>query len=790
MSSSRVLLRAAGVSKSYPVEDEVPPGLVAKLARRFRSGTAVEVLRGVDLEIRAGESVGILGRNGAGKTTLLSILGGIVEPTSGAVERFGSVAAILGAGERLQTDLTGVQNAELFCDTLGLDPTARARAVTAIERFAELGDYFRRPLRTYSSGMRARLGFSCAANVEAELIIVDEVLAVGDLEFRQKCLSFIERQQQRGVTYLLVSHSAGAIANMCTRALVLDRGEKLFDGSATDGLGYYRRMLKAARLARALADPEGTGPQAPIGAGGAPEPAADPIEVVSFEHHVPPDGGLRSAFSLRIRANAPIRRPDIRVAISDDKGIGIAGFRTKLDGPQIPDLQAGAEVALRVSYANRLTPGRYFYRLGLASSGDEGERLMHYSDVAGHFDVDGPTRIGLVDLEMRPESVRVSDPDRGHSGRLVAFMHLPGDIEALGPIVAAAAESGDFEPLVMVHSGLYERAPNAPEILSRLGAALVEAEPDAVPAALVAQRGPATWIFGCESSLRPHRPAHELATAARAAGQLTATVQHGFENVGLSFFDDVHGEGVTFASELVLGWSSPDRYPAQTPAATRAKIRPIGRPRLEPQEPAAWPQGAPDPDVAIFENIHWHRYSDSYRRRFLDDVAALCRARPGLQVLVRPHPQGRWLTDRFEGERPSAANLTIADPQAPEWRGVSARETVRRAGVVVTTPSTVALDAAEEGACVAVLAYDLEPDLYAPLVLVRGLEDLLGLVDSGDARAAARDAAGRFVKRMVAAGPAAENALQALRGALADRARASKVAGEPIAALAMAASDP
>lgn len=760
---SPLLLRAQGLGKSYPLDDSPAGGLIKALFRPRNPSAYVEVLKGVDLEVRRGESLAIIGRNGAGKSTLLSILGGVTDATSGNLERFGRVATILGIGERLDENLTGLQNAELFCQTSGVTGQERTAAIRRIEAFADLGDYFRRPLRTYSSGMRGRLGFSCAANVEADLIIVDEVLSVGDADFRQKCLLFIEKQQRSGITYVIVSHSVGLIANLCSRAIVLDSGQKLFDGPAPEAVSFYQRMLREPELRKSLGDSNERS-----------RASQAALELVGLRHEEPePDGDGRHHLVLTIRANASVAKPDIRIAITDQKGIGLAGFRTKLSGPELPDLEPGFELTLRVGYHNRLTPGRYYYRVGLASQSPEGETQLHHYSVAGSFDVGGSPGIGLVDLGMQALGFEIQESGENNvpkSPTIGFFLHLPGDMDALGGLLECAADAADLGAVALVHEALLQSSSRVRAWLSAIKIPTIVAPAMASPAEWLAAAGPAkAWLFGSETSLRPHKTAFDLALAAKAAGARTFSVQHGFENVGLSFFDDVHGHDVRFASDRVLAWSPASWFPSEIPAENRAKIVPVGRAhrrKITLDGLDAWPLGDWRPDVAIFENIHWHRYSEAYRAQFLDNLAALCAARPETTVLVRPHPQGRWLTERFKGSRPHAPNLILADPTGSQWTDVEAHQIVRRAGLVLTTPSTVALDAAEAGVPVAILAYDLDAPLYRPLAEVRNLADMLNLVDDPTARRLAREAAESFVEAVLVPGQAAERGLDVIREAM------------------------
>ena len=187
-----------------------------------------------------------MGRNGAGKTTLLGILGNVIEPTEGTVERFGRIATLLGLTAGFNPNFTGRENAYLFCSIQGLSRRQTDERITNIEAFADLGRYFELPLRTYSSGMQSRLAFACAVHVAADLIIIDETLAVGDANFRMKCYDRIRQMKQEGQSFLLVSHNQNLLANFCTRGIVLEGGKKVFDGVTIEAVEVYKRIRTEA----------------------------------------------------------------------------------------------------------------------------------------------------------------------------------------------------------------------------------------------------------------------------------------------------------------------------------------------------------------------------------------------------------------------------------------------------------------------------------------------------------------------------------------------------------------
>ena len=180
-------------------------------------------LQNVDLEVHRGETLGLIGRNGSGKSTLLQLICGTLSPSLGEVTTHGRVAAMLELGAGFNPEFTGRENVHLAASVLGLSHDEIQDRFEAIAAFAGIGDFMEQPVKIYSSGMYARLAFAVAAHVDADILIVDEILAVGDAAFAQKCMRFIRGFKQNG-TLLLASHDVGAVLNLCDRALWLDRG--------------------------------------------------------------------------------------------------------------------------------------------------------------------------------------------------------------------------------------------------------------------------------------------------------------------------------------------------------------------------------------------------------------------------------------------------------------------------------------------------------------------------------------------------------------------------------------
>jgi lipopolysaccharide transport system ATP-binding protein len=234
------VIELAGVSKSFP------HGGGAKLLRTHfrelfqkRERSDFFALRNVSFRVEDGESLAIVGRNGAGKSTLLSLVAGLTDPVEGSVAVKGRVAALLELGAGFHPDLTGVENLHLNASLLGLSRERTADAYEGILAFADIGDFIYEPIRTYSMGMTMRLAFAIAVNVDPDILIVDEVLAVGDHAFQEKCRERIRGFKEQGKTLLFVSHSGPLVKELCSRALWLERGQILLDGPAAEVLDAY-----------------------------------------------------------------------------------------------------------------------------------------------------------------------------------------------------------------------------------------------------------------------------------------------------------------------------------------------------------------------------------------------------------------------------------------------------------------------------------------------------------------------------------------------------------------------
>ncbi|NBW98093.1 ABC transporter ATP-binding protein [bacterium] len=247
--TSQVVIDVDQLDKSFRFVSDRPETLKTALVKiltlqvKRKPQQKFEVLKNVSFQIRRGDFVGIMGRNGAGKSTLLKLLCGIYTPTAGKIQISDRVAPLIELGAGFNPELSGLENIYLNAAILGFGRAQTKQAVPDILEFCELGQHIHAPVKNYSSGMLVRLGFSIATHLEAPILLVDEVLAVGDVGFQEKCLKKIHELHSKGRTIVLITHSPEAVKQHCNRCIVIDEHTKVFDGAPEEGANLYIRRV-------------------------------------------------------------------------------------------------------------------------------------------------------------------------------------------------------------------------------------------------------------------------------------------------------------------------------------------------------------------------------------------------------------------------------------------------------------------------------------------------------------------------------------------------------------------
>ncbi|SEB00673.1 ABC transporter ATP-binding protein [Leifsonia sp. 21MFCrub1.1] len=328
-------------------------------------------LRDISLDIGTGSTVGLVGHNGSGKSTLLKVIGGIIQPTSGTVRRRGRMAALLELGAGFHPDLTGRENVYLNAAILGLTKAETDQHFDEIVDFSGIGDFIDTQVKFYSSGMYVRLAFAVAVHVDPDLLLVDEVLAVGDEPFQRKCMEKIAQFQHEGRTIVLVSHSAEQVGSLCDRVVVLDGGRIQHDGNPGEGIRILREGYEDERKA-ILRNADGTRRRLAL-------------EVGSFDVEATSDGGTTTLTArLGVDVNEPI--PDWGVGFSIETTLGMRLYNmTTFDELVLPTSTGRHELVFSIPDI-QVGPGQYMINVGL---GDKTGRNFDLATPAGTFEVPG-----------------------------------------------------------------------------------------------------------------------------------------------------------------------------------------------------------------------------------------------------------------------------------------------------------------------------------------------------------------------------------------------------------------
>ncbi len=429
----RPAIELRAVKETFRLYHERPPGLKERLSRGRRSSyTDFNALDGVSLRIKRGESVGIIGHNGSGKSTLLKVLAKILPPDTGTVEINGTVASLLELGAGFHGDLSGRENIYLNGAILGLTRAQVAERFDAIVDFAGMRKFLDTAVRNYSSGMTVRLGFAIAVHVDPEILLVDEVLAVGDADFQKQSLRKMDEFREEGRTIVVVSHDLTAIERFCDRVIVLERGRVVFDGSAQEGVRHYGQLNETA--------PEDSQPATQIGDG-----KVEIADVELSDLSGRPIESILPSTSMRLRVKLEAKE---YVEVCSVGAIVTSGDRdlyevhTTWQGLGIGPLAPGQTATVDIKLSARVLAGHYGISVAVT---DARQRQRHaWAPDVIRFDVQPfPGAAGIVDLDastsvLEGPAVRLREDLAGTGPIPVIKVETPAEGQALRAVPKAA----------------------------------------------------------------------------------------------------------------------------------------------------------------------------------------------------------------------------------------------------------------------------------------------------------------------------------------------------------------
>lgn len=363
--------------------------------------------RHVSFNIARGEAVGIVGQNGAGKSTLLKLVTGTARANEGAVVAGGRISAILELGMGFNPELTGRENCRHAAGLMGYPEAVIERIIPEVEAFAEVGDYFDQPVRTYSSGMQMRVAFGVATAVRPDLLIVDEALSVGDAYFQHKSFDRIRQFREQGTTLLIVSHDRAAVQQLCGRAILLDQGRLIRDGGVEEVMDYYNALIaqrenqtvEVRRLDNGRVRTVSGSGEATVQEISLRNEKGAPVEFVNVGDNV--------QLCVRVQVLAALPRLVLGYMIKDRLGQAIYGTNTHHTGQALENVEAGSTVEYRIHFPMNLGAGTYSIATALVSSDTHLDNNYEWRDLAMIFTVgnlDKPVFIGSAWVPPRIES--------------------------------------------------------------------------------------------------------------------------------------------------------------------------------------------------------------------------------------------------------------------------------------------------------------------------------------------------------------------------------------------------
>lgn len=374
---------------------------------KVRAKTEHWALQNVSFSVAHGEAVGVVGQNGAGKSTLLKLITGTLRATTGTLTVSGRIAAILELGMGFNPDLSGRQNVYHVAGLMGFSRRAIDGVIDQIEEFAEIGDYFDEPTRTYSTGMQMRVAFSTATAFRPDALIVDEALSVGDAYFQHKCFKRIREFREHGTSLLIVSHDSGAVQSLCDRALLLDGGRLVQDGNPAEIMDLYNALIAERENSTVTVTTDESGRARTIS--GTREVSVKEIALLNETGGVIEfvDVGQSVVLSVKAAVHKDVPRLVLGYMIKDRLGQAVFGTNTHHTGQVLESIKAGQCVEFRIAFPMNLGTGTYSISTALSSTDTHLVNNYEWRDLALVFSVSNLSRARFVGTAWVPPTIEV-----------------------------------------------------------------------------------------------------------------------------------------------------------------------------------------------------------------------------------------------------------------------------------------------------------------------------------------------------------------------------------------------
>lgn len=422
MDEKKVAIQVKGLEKAYKLYDKPSDRLKEALGfgrkKRYKEHYA---LKGVDMTIYQGETVGIIGTNGSGKSTILKIITGVLNPTGGSVHVNGRISALLELGAGFNMEYNGIENIYLNGTMIGFSKREIDAKMDDILNFADIGDYVYQPVKTYSSGMFVRLAFAVAINIEPEILIVDEALSVGDVFFQAKCYHKFEEFKEMGKTIVFVSHDLSSISKYCDRVVLLNQGVKLGEGSPKEMIDAYKQVLVGQYVPAAddqslLSDKEITA--AAAAAAGTMKGEVNP-ELLEYGtkdamitgYKITDDIGRETSallkgkecmITMQVHFEHDIEAPIFAFTIKNIKGVEITGTNTMVEKAFLSPVRAGSDMEITFTQKIDLQGGEYLLSFGVTGFEKEEFQVYHrLYDVMNMTVISDKDTVGYYDMNSR-----------------------------------------------------------------------------------------------------------------------------------------------------------------------------------------------------------------------------------------------------------------------------------------------------------------------------------------------------------------------------------------------------